>query len=72
MDGWAILVVTKLLGGGESRQIYYARFEDRIKAEEAVKNYIGPTADVMLDAQTLIDGGVFDEMKVKPGTVSQW
>ena len=71
-DGWAILVTPKCLGGDESRQIYYARFQDRVEAEEAVRKRIGATSDVSLEAQTRIEGRVFDEMKVKPGTVSQW
>ena len=71
-DGWSILVTPKGLGGDESRQIYYARFQDRVEAEEAVRRRIGTTSDVSLEAQTRIEGRVFDEMKVKPGTVSQW
>jgi hypothetical protein len=71
-DGWAILVITKVVGGGESRQVYYSRFEGRVEAEEAVKRRIGATSDVVLEAQTLIKGRVFDEMKVEPGEVSQW
>ena len=71
-DGWAILVMPKGVGGDESRQIYYARFQDRVEAEEAVRRRIGTTSDVSLEAQTRIEGRVFDEMKVKPGTVSQW
>jgi len=72
MDGWAILVITKVAGGGESRQIYYARFEDRVEAEEAVKKHLGEKSDVVLDEQVRIEGRVFDEMKVKAGAVSQW
>ena len=71
-DGWAILVMPKVLGGDESRQIYYALFQDRVEAEEAVRKRIGATSDVSLEAQTRIEGRVFDEMKVKPGSVSQW
>ena len=71
-DGWAILVTPKVLGGDQSRQIYYARFQDRVEAEEAVRKRIGAASDVSLEAQTRIEGRVFDEMKAKPGTVSQW
>ena len=71
-NGWAILVITKVAGGGESRQIFYARFEDRVEAEGAVRKRIGAASDVILEAQSPIEGCVFDEMKVKPGTVSQW
>ena len=71
-DGRAILVITKVAGGGESRQIIYARFQDRVEAEAAVKKRIGAASDVILEAQSPIEGRVFDEMKAKPGTVSQW
>ena len=71
-DGWAVLAITKVLGGDDSRQIYYARFEDRVEAEEAVRRRIDATSELILDAQTRIEGRVFDEMKVKQGTVSQW
>jgi len=71
-DGWAILVMPKVLGSGASRQIFYARFQDRVEAEEAVRKRIGAASDVSLEAQTRIEGRVFDEMKAKPGTVSQW
>ena len=71
-DGWAILVLKKVAGGGESRQIYYSRFEDRVEAEEAVRKRVGAAADVVLEAQTLIEGRVFDETKVEQGEVSQW
>jgi hypothetical protein len=71
-DGWAILVITKVRGSADSRQIYYARFEDRVEAEQAVRRRVGATSELMLDAQTRIEGCVFDEMKVKPGTVTQW
>jgi hypothetical protein len=71
-DGWAILVITKVADGSESRQIFYSRFQNRVEAEEAVRQRIGPTSDVILEAQSPIEGCVFDEMKVKPGTVSQW
>jgi len=71
-DGWAIVVIKKVAGGGESRQIYYCRFEDRVEAEEAVRKRVGATADVVLEAQTLIEGRVFDETKVEQGEVSQW
>jgi len=71
-DGWAILVITKVAGGSESRQIFYARFQDRVEAEAAVKKRIGAASDVILEAQSPIEGRVFDEMKAKPRTVSQW
>jgi hypothetical protein len=72
-DGWAVEVQTKMLGGsGHTTQIFYARFADRIAAEEAVKKHIHATSDVIVRANKPVSASTFDGMNVKPGTVSQW
>ena len=71
-DGWSIPVITRNVGGERSRQIYYARFDDRIDAEHAVKKHLGAEAELLLGEQTSVKGQVFDEMQVKQGSVALW
>jgi hypothetical protein len=71
-DGWAVEVKTKVLGGGESTQIYYARVPDRSVAEAAVRLRINATPDVGVTAKAPVSATTFEGMKVAPGQVSQW
>jgi hypothetical protein len=71
-DGWAVEVKMKVLGGGESTQIYNARVPDKLTAEEAVRKRVNATPDVIVTAKSPVSASVFEGMNVKPGDVSQW
>jgi hypothetical protein len=57
---------------GSRAALYACWFAPIAEAEEAVSKRVGAMADVVLEAQTLIKGLVFDEMEVKSGAISQW
>ena len=67
-DGWAVEVKMKVLGGGESKQTYYACVPDKLGAEDR----INATDHVIVTARNLVLASVFEAMNVKLGDVSQW
>jgi len=71
-DGWAVEVKMKVLGGGESKQTYYACVPDKLGAEDAVRKRIIATDHVIVTARNLVLASVFEAMNVKLGDVSQW
>ena len=71
-DGWAVEVKMKVLGGGESKQTYYACVPDKLGAEDAVRKRINATDHVIVTARNLVLASVFEAMNVKLGDVSQW
>ena len=71
-DGWAVEVVTKVFGGGETSRVFYARCSDRLVAEEAVKKRISPTADVLVTAKEVVSSEKFNQMQIEIGQVGQW
>ncbi|SRR5229473_2842137 len=68
----AVEVKMKVLGGGESKQTYYACVPDKLGAEDAVRKRINATDDVIVTAGNLVLASVFEAMNVKLGDVSQW
>jgi hypothetical protein len=72
LDGWAVEVTTKVLGGGTSQQVYYARFSDPSAAEEAVKKRVNATPDVKIAARKRVPANAFEAMKIQPSQVGQW
>jgi hypothetical protein len=71
-DGWAVEVTMQVLGGGESKQTYYAHIPDIAAAEEAVRKRISATPDVKVKAKAPVPHGTFVDMRVPEGEVSQW
>jgi hypothetical protein len=71
-DGWAVLVTMKVMGGGTSKQLYYAAIANRVEAVEAVKRRTGATPDVNVEAQAPVSESVFRAHNVADGQVVQW
>jgi hypothetical protein len=71
-DGWAVEVTMKVMGGGESKQIYYAHIPDRVTAEQAVARRVAITPDVKVEAKAPVSHDKFVEMHVSEGEISQW
>jgi hypothetical protein len=71
-DGWAVEVTMKTVGGGESKQVYYAHIPDRLSAEQAVAGRVGVMPDVKVWAKAPVPHNTFVEMRVPEGQVSQW
>lgn len=71
-DGWAVEVTMKTVGGGGSKQVYYAHLPDRSAAEQAVAQRVAATPDVKVQAKVPVPHNTFVEMHVAEGKVSQW
>jgi hypothetical protein len=61
-----------VVGGGESKQTYYAHIPDRSAAEQAVERHVAATPDVKVEAKAIVPHNAFVEMHVPEGQVSQW
>jgi hypothetical protein len=71
-DGWAVEVTMKVVGGGESKQIYHAHIQDPRAAEEAVRRYITATPDVRVEAKKPVAHNAFVGANIPEGQVGQW
>jgi hypothetical protein len=71
-DGWAVEVTMEVVGGGESKQIYYAHCPVRAAAEEVVKRHISAAPNVKVHAKECVPHDAFVSMDVPEGGVGQW
>jgi hypothetical protein len=71
-DGWAVEVTMWVMGGGQSKQTYYAHVPDRTAAEEAVKLHILAPPDVKVEARKPVAHNAFVGVNIPEGGVGQW
>jgi hypothetical protein len=69
-SGWGVHVQVITLEGKKSSQTYYARVPDRRDATEAVRQYVGATADAVIEARKPIQSSVFDVLNIDIGQVA--